>query len=466
MKFSLKWVKDALRDLAKQEITIQPAARKLDGGGASTGALLDGIYKGSNHNLSLSSYLAYGMINIPKNMIGIPSIMPVNEEDAENPLLKELQPLLLDEYPIIVTSMLVHGTAWRWARWCDPLSRLIWEAIPDASVTSLVIDPATTVISEVYTNEQIEIQKNDISRDILMRKRHFTRETISETFAGKEGQNIILKNVFHAMPIPFAHDCIESEWRGNSVFARVIRLLKANHDISYRRDSILADFSPKIVQTVRDSRSWVQNNRLEGNKFDPFGADLVVNREGESTAFLYLSSDATSQHNNALIENQKRIIMGSGVPELLFGGLATGNYASTETDRLIAIEYIKSLRRELQKSTETLIHDSLRILSFRRMIPAPPVYITWGNLSLLSEMERSQIMAGYASALSGLLQSGSISPEGAYYFTKELYPNYPSDSPENFMKGLADMLKTHTSQINASPPVEDDDLDLGLEGLL
>ncbi len=135
---------------------------------------------------------------------------------------------------------------------------------------------------------------------------------------------------------------------------------------------------------------------------------------------MYLSSDATSQHNNALIENQKRIIMGSGVPELLFGGLATGNYASTETDRLIAIEYIKSLRRELQNSAETRSHDALRILSFRRMIPAPPVYIIWGNLSLLSEMERSQIMAGYASALSGLLQSWSISPEGAYYFTKEL----------------------------------------------
>jgi hypothetical protein len=78
---------------------------------------------------------------------------------------------------------------------------------------------------------------------------------------------------------------------------------------------------------------------------------------------------------------------------------------------------------------------------------APQVSIQWGNLSLLSEQQKAQIMGTYASAIVPLLGNGAISKEGAYYFTKELYPEFPADDPEHFMAGLSEMLVSHSSKV-------------------
>ena len=138
---------------------------------------------------------------------------------------------------------------------------------------------------------------------------------------------------------------------------------------------------------------------------------------------------------------------GSGIPELFFGSIATGNHASTETDRLLALEHIKGLRRELTKGTQEIINQSLRILAFMRFTQPPQVTIQWGNISLLSESQKAQVMGAYASAIVPLLGNGAISPEGAFYFTKELYPEFPAEDAEHFMTGLSEMLVSHSSKV-------------------
>jgi len=254
------------------------------------------------------------------------------------------------------------------------------------------------------------------------------------------------------MPIPFGHNCYEGDWRGNSVFGRVLRWLKSIHDIAYKRDEILSEYNPKIVQIVKDPATWVKNNTPPGKstkdlELDPFDSKLFINNEGESTNFLFLSSDATSQHTVAIKDNEMKVIKGSGIPELFFGALATGNYASTETDRLLALEYVKGIRRELTKGTQELVNQSLKILSFMRFTQPPQVSIQWGNISLLSETQRAQIMGAYASALVPLMGNGAISPEGAFYLTKELYPEFPAEDAEHFMSGLDEMLVQHSSKL-------------------
>jgi hypothetical protein len=452
-KFTGIWKSPKEQDLSKQSgFTIRPAPVKLKGGFAANEKLLKGIYTGGNQDFALSSYLSGGMVDVPKNFTGVPGVIPDKGQDDR--LIKELNKVMIDEYPVMVGTMLIQGTAWRWARWSDKLHRLVWDAIPDASITQIIIDLETGEIAELWIEEQIEYNKGQTNTAYATRTRHITRTLITEEWKGGEkNKTVQYKNPFGFMPIPFGRNCYENEWRGNSVFGRVLRWLKSIHDIAYKRDEILSEYEPKIVQTVKDAPTWMKNNtppNERGNKdfvLDPFGNKLFVNQEGDKTEFLFLSSDATSQHTAAIKDNEQKVIKGSGIPELFFGALATGNYASTETDRLLALEYVKGIRRELTKGTQDLVNQSLTILAFMRFTQPPQVSIQWGNLSLLSESQKAQIMGAYGSAMVQLMGNGAISPEGAFYFTKELYPEFPAEDAAHFMSGLDEMLVQHSSKV-------------------
>jgi hypothetical protein len=452
-KFTSIWRSPKDQDLSKQSgFTIRPAPRKMKGGLAANDRLLKGIYTGGNQEFALASYLVGGMIDVPKNLLGIPGVIP--DKGQDDSLIKELIPLLIDEFPVMVGTMLIQGTAWRWARWSDKLHRLVWESIPDSSITQVILDLDTGEIAELWIDEQIEYNKGKSSMACSTRTRHITRTLITEEWKGGEkNKTIQYKNPFGFMPVPFGHNCYEDEWRGNSVLGRVLRWLKSIHDIAYHRDEILSEYEPKIVQTVKDPVTWKTNNTPpseRGNKefvLDPFGSKLFINQEGDKTEFLFLSSDATSQHTDAIKDNELKVIKGSGVPELFFGALATGNHASTETDRLLALEHIKGIRRELSKGSQELINQSLKILAFMHFTQPPQVSLQWGNISLLSESQKAEIMGRYASAIVPLMGNGAISPDGAFYLTKELYPEFPAEDPDHLVSGLDEMIVKHSSKV-------------------
>jgi len=452
-KVSGFWKNPKEQDLSKQgSFTIRPAPVKMKGGLAANTKLLKGIYTAANQEFSLASYLVGGMIDVPTNLLGVPGVIP--DEGQDDRLIKNyLNKLIVDEYPVMVSTMLIQGTAWRWVRWSDKLHRLVWETIPDSSITQIILDVDTGEIAELWIEEQLEYNKGRTDTVFTIRTRHITKDYIDEEWKGGENRSIRYKNPFGFMPIPFGHKCYEGEWRGNSVLGRVLRWLKSIHDIAYKRDEILSEFEPKITQTVKNPADWVKNNippSEKGNKdfvFDPHGCRLIVNQEGEKTEFLFLPGDATSQHTAAIKDNERKVILGSGVPELFFGGLATGNYASTETDRLLALEHVKGIRRELTKGTQELVNQSLKILAFMHFTQPPQVSIQWGNISLLSETQKAQIMGAYASALVPLLGNGAISPDGAFYLTKELYPEFPAEDAEHLMAGLDEMVVQHSSRL-------------------
>jgi len=441
--FSSIWKNPKEKDLSKQsDYTIRPAPVKLKGGLASNGRLLKGIYTGANQEFALASYLVGGMIDVPKNLLGVPGVIP--DEGQDDSLIKELNPLIVDEFPVMVGTMLIQGTAWRWARWSDKLHRLVWETIPDSSITQIILDVDNGEITELWIEEQLEYNKGRTDTVFTTRIRHITKDYIDEEWKGGENKSVRYNNPFGFLPIPFGHNCYEGEWRGNSVFGRVLRWLKSIHDIAYKRDEILSEYEPKIVQTIKDSvQTWIENNSRDKNKkdfvLDPFVFRMFLNKEGDSTQYLFLSSDATSQHTAAIKDNERKVILGSGIPELFFGALATGNHASTEADKLLALEYAKGIRRELTKGTQELIRQSLTILAFIHFTQPPQVSIQWGNISLLSETQKAQIMGSYASAIGSLLNNRAISPEGAFYLTKELYPKFPAEDAERLMAGLNKM---------------------------
>jgi hypothetical protein len=446
-KFSDIFKRPAGRDLSKQEYTLRPAPRKLTGGLAANEKLLKGIYSGAAQDFALSSYMSQGMIETPKSLVGIPDIILGEDEDGS--LIQAIAPLVLDEYPLIVQTMLVTGTAWRWARWSDANKRLVWEALPDSSVTAIDLDLDALEITGVYTDELIEYNNGEDAA-FTHRKRHITKTAIAEEWTGGMRKKAEYRNVFGWLPIPFGHNCWEGEWRGNSVFAKALRILKSSHDIAYKRDEILSEFDPKIVQTVQDVQAWIKNNTegvgSAGKEFDPFGRKLFVNQNGESTSYIGLPSGTIDQYTNALKDNQLKIIMGSGIPELFFGQIATGNMASSDTDVRLAAEYVKGVRRELMKGTEELINQSLSILAYMRFRSPPKVTVAFGTMNMLSAMQKAQVLGAYAAAMSALLQTASVTPKGAYFLTKEIFPDYPVKDENDFLDGLSEML-VHTSKI-------------------
>jgi hypothetical protein len=82
-----------------------------------------------------------------------------------------------------------------------------------------------------------------------------------------------------------------------------------------------------------------------------------------------------------------------------------------------------------------------------RYTQPPQVSIQWGNISLLSEAQKAQVMGAYAQAIVPLLNNGAISPEGAFYLTKELYPEFPAEDKDHFMAGLDEMIVNHSSKV-------------------
>jgi hypothetical protein len=414
----------------------------MKGGLQANGKLLRGIYDGSNQDFALSSYILTDLINVPKNLVGIPGV--TTEDDTI--LVKKLIPLLVDEFPIIVKVMLITGTAWRWARWSDTLMRLVWEAIPDDSIKQIIVDLNTQEITGIYTDEIFEHGEGEQNTQNTRRRRHISREKTTEIWSGGINKTTEYRNPFGFMPVPFGHDCWEGEWRGDSVFSRILRLLKSTHDIIYSRDEILSDFKPKYVQTIGggndDVSTWRKQNGLLDRDalFDPWGMDFVLNQKDDKTEILSLPPDATAQHTAAIKDNESKIMIGSSLPQLFFGVLTTGTQAANNVQSRVAVEFIKSIQDETIKPLIDLVNQSLTILAFMNFIRAPKVNISYGSFDLMDAEQRARIFSSYAAGISTMLSSGTLTAETALYFSNMLFSDFPVKSKEDLIEGMKDMV--------------------------
>jgi hypothetical protein len=447
MKLFDLWNHPVEADLTKTIINRLPKST-LQTGGAAASELLKGIYLGSNQSFNLASGGVYPAFNIPKMLVGVPILPEGNEA---------LQSYLLDEGPIITTTMLVNGTAWRWATWDDASRRLVWQVISDGVIgpQGIEVDPASGVIVSISIDENIKYNGPKFRQKSARRQRTITKDMVTEEWTGDIKKFVQYRNPFGFMPVPFATNCWESEWRGNSVYSRIIRLIQDNHNIRRNRDEILAQFKPKMVQTTKDAGRWVKNNQrytVQGDeeKYSPFESDFVINIEGETTAYLNIGSDATIQHTAAIADNQKEIMIASGIPEIFWGGLATGNHASTESQIATGVYYIKELQREMSKAYKQLLNQSAHILSYMQFGEAEPIDVKWGTLDMTSPEQRARIIGTYAGAIGGLLSNGSVSKEGAYFFTKLMFEDYPAEDAQQYLDGINEMLASHSSHIGES----------------
>jgi hypothetical protein len=224
----------------------------------------------------------------------------------------------------------------------------------------------------------------------------------------------------------------------------------------YNRDEILADFKPKLVQTVEgkddDVATWRKINRLldKDALFDPWGMDFVLNQTGDKTEFLSLPSDATAQHTAAIKDNESKIMIGSSLPQLFFGVLTTGTQAANNVQSRVAVEFIKSILDETIKSLSELVNQSLTILAFMNFTRAPKVNISFGSFDLMDAEQKARIFSSYATGISTMLSGGTLTAETALYFSKMLFADFPEQTKEDFVEGMKKMLTEVGSHVGQS----------------
>jgi hypothetical protein len=418
----------------------------MTAGMVSNEDMLRGLYHGTWQGLQFASPLAFTPIQVPVNMMGVPT--PKSDDGATQAALDLITLQMADGMTKLHRSALLVGTAWRWPRYDRVTSSLIWEPIPDPSVCDVLADVNTGAVRAVLTDESIILSVAQNVNVSSRRYRRFDRDAVSVRWEGSrpEGaEDYRSVNVSGALPIPFAHDADELEVRGHSALSRMIRDLKDYHDIDYMRSEILTKFRPKQLQEVDDVGKWMQNNLGTDSPeaitgYDVAGNDLILNRHGmESTEFAYLPEGATAPHEKALATKYLKIFEGSGIPEMFWGGLATGNHATAEVQMQQAVSYVDQVRRQFTQPYKELYSASLRLVEVATMSSFKPFTVKWNDLESVSADVKSQVFGRFAQAVAAMAASGTITKDQVRTLWEMNYPSSRPGDKAEFEAGIKDM---------------------------
>ena len=426
---------------------IRPYERDNTGGMPINEKLITGLYRGTNEGLQFASPLAVTPDNVPVNLVSIPT--PTANDDATKERLRRLIDEKKEDFPIIERTKCAYGTAWRWAWYDSKNMALVWEAIPDASVSDIEQDTLSGEINAIYTHDRFKVTTGENRTAYIERRRKITPEQVTvkwEGDANARGTNLSYtgRNVFGTMPIPFGRDCGENEHRGHSVLARNMRSYRALHEIELKRAQILADFNPKLNIKTTSVKSWLDNNGLTDilhANDTVFESRLYIGEKDDTIDITYLPSDATKPHSDAIKELTHKIVIGSEVPEIFWGTLATGNEASVDSHRDLASQYIAALRDEDSRPYERLFNDSLRILSFVEQTRYGAVTMGWGRFEMVSTLVKSQILANASAAISQIVTNAGGTKDDVLYFWRMFFPDLPETDISAFTAGIKDMAK-------------------------
>jgi hypothetical protein len=425
----------------------RPAPRDMGGGMSANEEMLKGLYHGTFSGLQFASPLAFTPINIPVQMMGLPT--PKSDDELTQQRLNEITELMAARIPKLNRTYLLVGTAWRWPRYDSKLQSLVWEEIPDSTISDILIDVATGKATAILTDERIRLQYGENKTQYVQRKRTFTPQLVTVQWIGERPANAddySARNVSGELPIVFAHDADDNEVRGYSVLSRIIRDLKDYHDADYRISETLTKFIPKQVQEVDDIEEWCKNNLGTGSPealatYDVNGSDMVINKKDkEGTSYEYLPEGATAALEKMLERKYWKIFEGSGIPEMFWGGLATGNHATAEVQMQEAVTYVEQKRQEITDPYYDLYAGSLRILEVAHGERYKTFEMKWNRLESISADVKSQIFMRFAQSIAALVNVAGVTKAQVHRLWELNFPESDPGDYEDFVMGLGEMV--------------------------
>jgi hypothetical protein len=428
------------------------------GGFKADSKTLDSIWHGENNAYNLAQGLVYTPIARPCQLIGIPQ--PVASDPATQKAADEIRDHMKDEFADMEQTKQVHGTQWRFPRWDSKVGGLVWEYINDDSVERIEQDVISNELTGIWTHDYFTVADGRTNTQNLERIRHFTRQRIDVQWVTK-GTSTVLKdysqrNVFGWLPRPNGHATNSGKWRGYSVIAPQMRLIKTYHDVLRNACQILSEFEPKWVQTVGHVGTWLENNAfdikngiVEASE-QAYSSHFQINLPEEKTEYMFMPSGAMDQYETILKRVRTEAIAGGPVPEIFYGTLATGNEASVADHRQMIVSYVQSLRRENEKFYTDMYNRSLQIRSTVENRNYGEVTVSYSRLDLLSETEQAEVLLKTAQGIGAIVEHASATTDDIYYIWKGLYPELPEKDVKEFTKGIK-VMTAHKASLNADP---------------
>jgi hypothetical protein len=444
------WFFNRSRHESKQDVTKtrprRPVARDMTGGFAANEDMLSGLYHGTWQGLQFASPLVFTPINIPVQMMGLPT--PHSDDERTQEVLDEITEMMSERIPKIHRSALLIGSTWRWPCFDSATQSLVWEEIKDSAISDILLSVLTGAPTAILTDEQFELSIGENNVVYVRRKRRFDAQQVTVHWEGQTSAGLgdmSARNTIGMLPIVFANDADEGDLRGHSALSRIIRDLKDYHDIDYMRSEILTKFRPKQVQDVSDLKTWLTNNGMDSAAvagYDVAETDLIFNiKDKEGTEYKFMPDAATAPYDKALENKFWKIFEGSGIPEMFWGGLATGNHATAEIQMQQAVTYVNQIRQQWNRPYADLYAASLRLLSIVRMETYQTFEMGWNRLEAISAVVKSQIFASFATALSQIAGAASFTKQQLYNLWTLNYPESDPGTFKEFAQGISDMAK-------------------------
>ncbi len=427
-------------------------------------SLTTGLYHNQYTGMKLAGSLAFNPIAIPVWFMGLP--VP---ESADEQTQEKLAAMMAD-FGGMCKQLHIEchrdGTVWVWPHYSASAKRLIWEVIPDESVQSIVRSAETGEIVELYVAEQLTVSLDDQRTATAIRTRIFSADRIIERWSGQALPEQIkgkaMRNVSGILPIAFANNADAREVRGHSDYERIIYDLKDYHDIDLMQSTILAKFTPKMLWYVSNAKDALANNGYDSiSEIDISAADLflpIYQKEEISFAF---PQNAYEAYESVLKRKFRKIVEGSGIPEICWGIKTEGNHASAEEQMGMLVQFVQDKREQITHAYEKLFNASLRIMSIVDMASYDlGASVAWGSLDGLSEKTKAEIFSLFASGVSSLVSSAGASKQQLYSLWDRLYPESTTEDFHQWEVGISRMAKhkqwTGASYLEA--------LDLGEDG--
>jgi hypothetical protein len=338
------------------------------------------------------------------------------------------------------------GTVWVWPFFSAIDGALHWEMIPDPSVVAIVRSVATGNVIKIITEEELTVTLDDKNTALVNRRREFTHELVTEVWTGQKlPENLsstTKRNMSGELPIAFANNSEANKTRGHSDYERIIYDLKDYHDIDLMQSTTLAKFKTKLVMTVKDPNATLENNGFASiDEIDVAASDFFMQLLDEKIELLF-PSNAHEAYESALKRKYRKMVEGSGIPEICWGIKVEGNLASAEEQMGLLIQFVKDKRSQKVKPYKRLFTASLKLLGIVRMQSvSPDIKIQWGALDELSAKTKAEVFGAFAQGVALLIDSAGITKEQLYYMWDSLYPDTTRETVDEFVVGISRMGK-------------------------
>lgn len=407
-------------------------------------ALTYGLYHNQFTGMKLAGALAFNPIAVPVWFMGLP--IPESDSETDKAMLDEVTEQFSTFMGQIHVACHRDGTVWIWPFFSATDGQLHWEMIPDPSVVAIVRSVETGNVIKIICEEELTVTVDDLHNVVTTRRREFTRETVTEKWTGQKlPENITSgtkRNMSGELPIPFSNNAEANRTRGHSDYERIIYDLKDYHDIDLMQSTTLAKFNTKLVMTVKDVGQYLANNGYTNiDEINVATSDLFMNVPDEKSELLF-PTNAHEAYESALKRKFRKIVEGSGIPEICWGIKVEGNLASAEEQMGLLIQFVKDKRTQKTKPYQRLFAASLRLLGVVRMqAVSSDIVIKWGALDELSAKTKAEVFQLFAQGVAALISSAGVTKEQLYRLWDSLYPDATQETVKEFVTGISAMGK-------------------------